>query len=156
MAYLLSKLLPLALLPLGFSLILLVVGLVGRWRWPVITAALLLWVFSLGFVSQSLWRWMETPWQRRSALEAPQADAIVVLSGGRHPAPGAARVSEWEDPDRFLAGLDLFRVGKAPRLLFTGGASPSAPVSCRKASATYRKRASLEFLLPPWPALHSW
>ena len=127
MAYLLSKLLPLALLPLGFSLILLVVGLVGRWRWPVITAALLLWVFSLGLVSQSLWRWLETPMQRRSALEAPQADAIVVLSGGRHPAPGAAQVSEWEDPDRFLSGLDLFRAGKAPRLLFTGGASPFRP-----------------------------
>ena len=41
MAYLLSKLLPLALLPLGFSLILLVVGLVFRWRWPVVTACLL-------------------------------------------------------------------------------------------------------------------
>ena len=127
MAYILSKLLPLALLPLGFSLILLVVGLVSRRCWPVVTAALLLWVFSLGLVSQSLWRWLETPWQRRSALEAPQADAIVVLSGGRHPAPGAARVSEWEDPDRFLSGLDLFRAGKAPRLLFTGGASPFRP-----------------------------
>ena len=127
MAYWLSKLLPLALLPLGFSLILLVVGLVGRWRWPVITAALLLWVFSLGLVSQSLWRWLEAPWQRRSAMEAPQADAIVVLSGGRHPAPGPARLSEWHDPDRFLAGLDLFRAGKAPRLLFTGGASPFRP-----------------------------
>ena len=47
-----------------------------------------------------------------------------MLSGGRHPAPGSARVSEWEDPDRFLAGLDLYRAGKAPRLLFTGGVSP--------------------------------
>ena len=57
------------------------------------------------------------PWQRRSAMEAPQIDAIVVLSGGRYPAPGPARLSEWHDPDRFLAGLDLFRAGKAPRLL---------------------------------------
>ena len=127
MAYLLSKLLPLALLPLGLSLILLVVGLIGRWRWSVVTAAFLLWVFSLGMVSQSLWRWLEAPWQRRSAFEAPQVDAIVVLSGGRHPAPGSARLSEWHDPDRFLAGLDLFRAGKAPRLLFTGGASPFHP-----------------------------
>ena len=47
-----------------------------------------------------------------------------MLSGGRHPAPGPARVSEWDDPDRFLAGLDLYRAGKAPRLLFTDGASP--------------------------------
>ena len=50
-----------------------------------------------------------------------------MLSGGRHPAPGAARVSEWNDPDRFLAGLDLYRAGKSPRLLFTGGASPFRP-----------------------------
>ena len=127
MAYILSKLLPLALLPLGFSLILLVVGLVSRRCWPVVTAALLLWVFSLGMVSQGLWRWLEAPWERRSALEAPQADAIEVLSGGRHPFSGFARLSEWHDPDRLLAGLELFRAGKAPRLLFTGGASPLRP-----------------------------
>ena len=78
-------------------------------------------------MSQGLWRWLEAPWQRRAATTAPRADAIVVLSGGRHPAPGAVRVSEWEDPDRFLAGLDLYRAGKAPRLLFTGGASPFRP-----------------------------
>ena len=36
-------------------------------------------------------------------------------------------MSEWEDPDRFLAGLDLYRAGNAPRLLFTGGASPFRP-----------------------------
>ena len=127
MTYLLSKILPLALLPLGMSLILLLVGLIGRWRWPAITALLLLWVFSLGLVSQGLWRWLEAPWQRRAATAMPRADAIVVLSGGRHPAPGAARVSEWEDPDRFLAGLDLYRAGTAPRLLFTGGSSLFRP-----------------------------
>ena len=127
MAYLLSKLLPLALLPLGVGLILLLVGLIGRWRWPVISALLLLWFFSLGLVSQGLWRWLEVPWQRRAAKAASTADAIVVLSGGRHPAPGAARVSEWEDPDRFLTGLDLYRAGKAPLLLFTGGSRPFSP-----------------------------
>ena len=94
---------------------------------PSFTALLLLWVFSLGLVSQGLWRWLEAPSQRRAATAAPRAGAIVVLSGGRHPAPGAARVSEWEDPDRFLAGLDLYRAGKASRLLFTGGASPFRP-----------------------------
>ena len=57
----------------------------------------------------------------------PPADAIVVLSGGRHPALGSARLSEWHDSDRFLAGLDLFRAGKALRLLLTGGASPFRP-----------------------------
>ncbi len=74
MLYLLSKLLPLALLPLGFSLILLLVGLIGRWRWPVITAVVLLWVCSLGLVSQTLWRWLEAPWQRTTAAAAPSAE----------------------------------------------------------------------------------
>jgi uncharacterized SAM-binding protein YcdF (DUF218 family) len=124
MAYWLSKILPLVLLPLGFSLIMLLVGLIGRWRWPVFTAAVLLWIFSLGLVSQTLWRWLEAPWQRQPAADAASADAIVVLSGGRHPAPGSVKVSEWHDPDRFLAGLELYWQGKAPRLLFTGGASP--------------------------------
>ena len=31
---------------------------------------------------------------------------------------------EWHDPDRFLAGVELFRAGKAPQLLFTGGQNP--------------------------------
>jgi len=127
MLYQLTKFLPLLLLPLGFSLILLLVGLIGRWRWPVIAAVVLLWVCSLGLVSETLWRWLEAPWQRSSVAAAPSAEAIVVLSGSLHPAPGEARVSEWQDPDRFLAGLDLYRAGKAPRLLFTGGASPFLP-----------------------------
>ena len=127
MIFTLSKLLPLVLLPLGLSLILLLVGLIGRWRWPVITAFLMLWIFSLGLVSQSLWRWLEAPWQRRMATEALTADAIVVLSSGRHPSPGPHRLSEWHDPDRFLTGLALFRAGKAPLLLFTGGSSPFRP-----------------------------
>ena len=75
-------------------------------------------------MSQSLWRWVEAPWQRKRAANAASADAIVVLSGGRYPSPGTAKVSEWYDPDRFLAGLELYRHGKAQRLLFTGGSSP--------------------------------
>ena len=121
MAYWLSKTLPLALLPLGFNLLL--VGLIGRWCWPVITAVLLFWWFSLGLVSQTLWRFLENPWQRQSAAKAASADSIVVISGGLHQAPGAGTVSEWHDPDRFLAGLELYREGKAPRLLFTGAPS---------------------------------
>ena len=61
MAFLLSKVLPLAVLPLGLSLILLLVGLIARWRRPFLTALPLLWV---GWCAQSLWRWLEALWQR--------------------------------------------------------------------------------------------
>ena len=93
----------------------------------MITVALLLWIFSLGLVSQSLWLWLEAPWQRRGVTAASRADAIVVLSVGCHPVPGPARLSEWHDPDRFLAAIGLYRASKAPRLLFTGGASLFRP-----------------------------
>ena len=121
MAYLLSKVLPLLVLPLGAALGLLVCAVVHRRRWLVAAAMSLLWIFSTGVVSQLLWRWVEHPWQRRSVVRAARADAIVVLSGGRHPAPGPAQISEWQDPDRFLAGVALFQAGRAPRLLFTRG-----------------------------------
>ena len=143
MSYLLSKLLPLPFLPLGLILILLVVGLVGRLRPPVISAAFLLFTLSLGLVSQNLWRLLEAPWERRFASDAPSADAIVVLSSVRHPAPGPAGLSEWHDPDRFLAGLDLYRAGKASRLLFTGGVSPFRPGQRPEGQHYFREAANL-------------
>ncbi len=127
MLYILSKVLPLCFLPLGFSLLLNLFGLFKQKRYPFFISISFLWFFSLGIVSQLLWCYLESPLIRSTASQAQAADAIVVLSGGRHPAPGPARVSEWNDPDRFLAGLDLYRAGKAPLLLFTGGASPYRP-----------------------------
>ena len=42
-------------------------------------------------------------------------------------APGAAAISEWEDADRFYGGVELFKAGKAPLLIFTGGWVPWNP-----------------------------
>ena len=127
MLYLLSKLLPLAVLPLGVALLLLLAAWLGRRRWPLPAALSVLTLFSTGWMAQLLWRSVEAPWQRRSVDSAPDAAAIVVLSGGRHAAPGGDRISEWHDPDRFLSGVALFKAGRAPRLLFTGGQSPFQP-----------------------------
>ena len=52
------------------------------------------------------------------------ADGIVVLSGGRHLPPGSTKIIEWIDPDRFLAGIDLYRAKKSNKLIFTGGVNP--------------------------------
>jgi uncharacterized SAM-binding protein YcdF (DUF218 family) len=38
-------------------------------------------------------------------------------------------VTEWIDPDRFFAGIDLFKAEKAPLLVFTGGTLPWLPDS---------------------------
>ena len=53
-----------------------------------------------------------------------KTDAIVVLSGSLHPSPGKSKIIEWKDPDRFLAGIDLYKKKKAPIILFTMGKDP--------------------------------
>ena len=56
---------------------------------------LFLWTFSIGFVADLLWRFVEYPWQRIDENNAPIADAIVVLSsGGRRQDPGEANIYE--------------------------------------------------------------
>ncbi len=150
--FFLSKLLPLLVLPLGLALLLLLWGVLRRRRWPGLAALALLWIFATPLTAELLWRWLEWPHQRRPAAvalaeaafaaaspgapvaaPAPAAApaAVVVLGTGRHAAPGAARVSEWIDADRFFAGLDAYqhlrRLGQRPSLIFTGGWWPSQP-----------------------------
>ena len=84
-----------------------------------------LWIFSIGFVADLLWKIVEYPWQRIEDSDAPTADAIVVLSGGGiSKAPGKGNVFEWGDPDRYFAGINLYQQKKAPKLFFTGGTTP--------------------------------
>lgn len=118
--FLLSKLLPLFVLPLGFSLILLVWGAARRRRGFVWAGIIVLLVSSNPFVGYHAVRSAESWTVRRPIASVAVADAIVVLSAGRVIAPGPERVSEWGDSNRFWGGVDLFRSQKAPRLVFTG------------------------------------
>ena len=84
-----------------------------------------LWIFSIGFVADLLWKIVEYPWQRIDEKDAPTADAIIVLSGGGRPqVPGKTNIFEWRDPDRYFAGINLYKNNKAPRLFFTGATTP--------------------------------
>ena len=68
--------------------------------------------------------WAEGASFRREVEGIEPADAIVVLSGmllDRKDAP----LGEWSDAvDRFEGGVELFKAGKAPVLVFTGGHVP--------------------------------
>lgn len=123
--YFLSKLLPLFVLPLGFSLILLVVGL-ARGRRRLVWAGVFVLLFSSNpMVGHFMIRSAEGWSVRRSPSEIAAGDAVVVLSAGRTLAPGPDSVSEWNDANRFSAGTDLALGGKAPLLIFTGAAASS-------------------------------
>jgi uncharacterized SAM-binding protein YcdF (DUF218 family) len=126
MGFLLSKLLPLGLYPLGLGLLLLLAreALAGqRWARLLGWGGLgLIWLFAMPFTSRQLIWGLE---ERSTALEPaslPAADAVVVLGGGLRPAqPPRRGVEVGEAGDRLLTGVRLLRQGKAPTLVTSGG-----------------------------------
>lgn len=123
----LSKILPVFFLPIGVTLILILIGLILRRRSLIVLACVLLYLCGTPLVGRMALRKIQGDGERGLAQDAVSADAIVVLSGGRIVAPGNARVSEWTDADRFFGGIELFLAGKAPLLIFTGGWLPWEP-----------------------------
>ena len=79
---------------------------------------------SNGIISGTLWILLEYPWKRVDYNSVVSADGIVVLSTGRHLPPGNSKIIEWNDPDRFISGINLYKSGKSYRLMFTGGINP--------------------------------
>jgi uncharacterized SAM-binding protein YcdF (DUF218 family) len=123
----LHKILPLFVLPVGITLLLMLAGLRMRRRWLIWSGVAVLWVSSTPAISRLAARATEGWAERGLASDAPVADAIVVLSEGRVVAPGKAAVSGWNGADRFFGGIELFKAGKSPLLVFTGGAAPWEP-----------------------------
>ena len=89
---------------------------------------IILFTFGNGIFSNLLMKFIEYPWERLEVKFTKNTDAIVVLSSGnRKDLGGKSKVLEWHDPDRFFAGIALLRESKAPKLIFTGGATPYNP-----------------------------
>ena len=106
-------------------LILLLIFIIRKKSKYIYSSIIFLIVFSNGLFSNTLWRLLEFPWKRLDYSLIDSSDGIVVLSGGgvRLP-PVNENIIEWNDPDRFLAGIDLYKAKKSKRLIFTGGINP--------------------------------
>jgi uncharacterized SAM-binding protein YcdF (DUF218 family) len=122
----LSKLIPLFFYPMGAACLLLVIAL-GLW-WtkskltPAFISAALIILFLSGntWVSNRLAQSLE--WQNIPKGELPTADAIVVLGGGiRSKAYPRPDVDFSEAGDRVWYGASLYRAGKAPKIIVSGG-----------------------------------
>ncbi len=119
-----NKILPLLVLPLGFSIICMLLGIILKKRLLLSYGVLWLWLFSMPVVGDGLMRFVEGGSFRVAVASLPKADGIVVLSGMIDQVKGAPR-GEWNGAvDRFEGGIDLFRAGKAPLLVFTRGQIP--------------------------------
>ena len=105
----LQKILPTLASPLGLCLLLVLVGLLfDAPRW-VARGILILIFCALPATSNILWRQLERGHELHDPMTAPNADAIVVLSGMLGAVPsGDGFDYEWsEAADRYFAGLAL-------------------------------------------------
>lgn len=140
------ELLPQLLMPTSIALLLLIAGACFRRRVLAIAAALILWIASAPVVSNSLMRWVEGQSVGVSAAQVSEADAIVVLSGSYTRIGNEICEVEFHDFDRFLGGFDLYRAGRASRLIFTGGSSAASP--SRTLYGEIMRERAREFGLP--------
>jgi uncharacterized SAM-binding protein YcdF (DUF218 family) len=121
----LHKILPVFLSPIVIVLFFLIIALITTKRRWVIVAISFLYIMSTPLVADALFRQIEGQSGRLSPSEAPEADAIVVLSAGmRWVKTNSGLIAEWPSPSRFFGGIELLDAGRAPLLVFTGGKLP--------------------------------
>jgi len=121
----LSKFLPLFVYPLGLIFILVILALIFRRYRRVqiallVAALIILYISSNRWVSYQLARSLE--WQYLPLNPVPQADAIVVLGGGTESVqPPRSTVEVNSAGDRILYAAKLYKDGKSPVILLSGG-----------------------------------
>jgi uncharacterized SAM-binding protein YcdF (DUF218 family) len=121
------------LYPLTWSVVLLLAGILLRKRPRVllscaIAAVSILWIFGSGIGALTLLSTLENQYPDRSIEDTPPAQAIVVLGGAirgpRLQHPHSALINP---ADRLLHTLRLYRAGKAPLILCSGGTRTGTP-----------------------------
>ena len=121
----LHKILPVFIMPIMIIIYLMIYALWKKKRWPIYTAIVSLYVFSTPIVAGNFFKLIEGTAPRKTPNEMPSVDAIVVLSGMINQIKSTNGVQpEWADPDRFFGGIELFKAGKAPKIIFTRGQLP--------------------------------
>ena len=156
MSFLLSKLLPLFLYPLGLGLLLQLAGLGaasrGRQRGALAlsgTGIGLIWLFSTPLISRQLIWGLEEQAAALTPAAIPKADAVLVLGGGLRPALAPRQgVEVSEGGDRLLTGLRLMRENKAPLLITSGGRVSFTAADPAPPEAISAKELAVELGLP--------
>ena len=124
----LHKILPTFVLPIMLVIIVILIGLIKNKKKVIYIAIGVLYILSTPIFSNNFFKLVEGSGHndyRKPISAIDSADAIVVLSGMLEiNEVGDSTYIEWGDPDRFFGGIALFKAGKSPRLVFTGGKMP--------------------------------
>lgn len=129
LSLLINKLLPLFVMPVGTTCVLMTLALflmlLGIRRTAFVISALAMLILtaaSMPITAQWLGKPLEQMYPVLVAKQAPAADAIVVLGGGVElPIPPRQKPEFNGAGDRIVEGARLYRAGRAPVMLLTGG-----------------------------------
>jgi uncharacterized SAM-binding protein YcdF (DUF218 family) len=125
MLFFLRKLIEALLLPIGICGLLTIAGVVLRRRWIAIAGVATLCAFSMQIVGRLMLRPLEKVYAPTTVAAAPNADAIVVLSGAVLRGTAPPGVQWGESANRFFTGIDLALAGKAEVIVISAGMLPS-------------------------------
>ena len=122
----LHKILPLLFSPLFFIISLITIGIILKSKKTSFLGIIILIICSLPIVSGKLLAYLESDYKLNKPSTVATADAIVVLSGMVDTIKNKNGLHyEWGDAvDRIFAGIDLFKLNKAPTLILTRGKLP--------------------------------
>ena len=120
------KILPLLFSPIFLIISLIIFGLILNSKKISLTGIAILIIFSLPIVSIKLLAYLESDYELIKPSKVESANAVVVLSGMVKTIQTKNGLDyEWgEAADRIFAGIDLFKLNKAPVLILTGGKLP--------------------------------
>jgi uncharacterized SAM-binding protein YcdF (DUF218 family) len=121
----LHKILPFFVSPLGIVLLLLIISIFSKKRFFAFVALIILIASTNPLIGNYLMKRLEHPYQPIPISSIKENDAVIVLSGMLHQV-GNKKYSTYEfnDPDRFFAGIDLIKQSKANKLIFTAAQLP--------------------------------
>ena len=128
----LSKILPLFVMPIGVTIFLALVGLFllrkGKVRTAgvfVLLSIIYLWVMATPIVGEGLYRRVESAYPPVLLDQIPESDCLIVLGGAvEGPAPPRIDIEFNDAVDRVHKAAELYREGKAPYVIVTGGNQP--------------------------------
>jgi len=113
------------LMPLGSTLLLITIGIFNKSFRLILIGLVILYSFSTKIVSEKLINYVEKDWEYLKPEIINNANSVVVLSGEIKKLSSKNNYyEEWNDPDRFFAGINILKSNKAKKIIFTGNRNP--------------------------------
>jgi len=141
----LHKILPALLSPTVIGIVVLAILFFQGRHWKSLLVLVTVSVLITPVISNFSVRYIEKDWSPTTPEQAEKTDVIIVLSGMLKSGKNHEQL-EWEDADRFLSGIDLFKEGKGDLLMFTRGLLPWSKNSVSEGEIL--KIRAIEFGIP--------